>query len=166
MIEGVSGAITLSIKLLAIYAVWLSVLEMTKRTGIDKRLSKILKPVAKKLFKGEKEEAYDWICVNVSANMLGMGGVATPAAIKAMEHMQDGSNKATHNMALLFTINATSIQLIPATVIAMRAASNSQNAADIIMPTLISSGIATLIGVIMCKTLSLKKTTIRFCRAV
>lgn len=98
--------------------------------------------------------------------MLGMGGVATPAAIKAMEHMQDGSGKATHNMALLFTINATSIQLIPATVIAMRAASNSQNAADIIMPTLISSGIATLIGVIMCKTLSLKKTTIRFCRAV
>ena len=106
MIEGVSGAITLSIKLLAIYAVWLSVLEMTKRTGIDKRLSKILKPVAKKLFKGEKEEAYDWICVNVSANMLGMGGVATPAAIKAMEQMQDGSDKATHNMALLFTINA------------------------------------------------------------
>lgn len=157
MIEGVSGAITLSIKLLAIYAVWLSVLEMTKRTGIDKRLSKILKPVARKLFKGEKEEAYDWICVNVSANMLGMGGVATPAAIKAMEHMQDGSDKATHNMALLFTINATSIQLIPATVIAMRAASNSQNAADIIMPTLISSGIATLLGVIMCKTLSLKK---------
>lgn len=157
MIEGVSGAISLSIKLLAIYAVWLSVLEMTKRTGIDKRLSKILKPVARKLFKGEKEEAYDWICVNVSANMLGMGGVATPAAIKAMEQMQDGSDKATHNMALLFTINATSIQLIPATVIAMRAASNSQNAADIIMPTLISSGIATLIGVIMCKTLSLKK---------
>lgn len=165
MIEGVCGAISLSIKLLAIYAVWLSVLEMTKRTGIDKRLSKILKPVAKKLFKGEKEEAYDWICVNVSANMLGMGGVATPAAIKAMEQMQDGSDKATHNMALLFTINATSIQLIPATVIAMRAASNSQNAADIIMPTLISSGIATLLGVIMCKALSLKKDdTVLPCR--
>lgn len=157
MINGVSGAISLSIKLVAIYAVWLSVLEMMNKTGIDKKLSKILKPLIKKIFKKENEEAYDWICINVSANMLGMGGVATPAGIKAMERMQDGSEKATHNMVMLFVINATSIQLIPATVIAMRASANSQNAADIILPTLISSGIATLLGIIICKVMSLKK---------
>lgn len=157
MINGVSGAISLSIKLVAIYAVWLSVLEMMNKTGIDKKLSKILKPLIKKIFKKENEEAYDWICINVSANMLGMGGVATPAGIKAMERMQDGSEKATHNMVMLFVINATSIQLIPATVIAMRASANSQNAADIILPTLISSGIATLLGLIICKVMSLKK---------
>lgn len=157
MINGVSGAISLSIKLVAIYAVWLSVLEMMNKTGIDKKLSKILKPLIKKIFKKENEEAYDWICINVSANMLGMGGVATPAGIKAMERMQDGSEKATHNMVMLFVINATSIQLIPATVIAMRASANSQNAADIILPTLISSGIATLLGMIICKVMSLKK---------
>ncbi len=157
MINGVSGAISLSIKLVAIYAVWLSVLEMMNKTGIDKKLSKILKPLIKKIFKKESEEAYDWICINVSANMLGMGGVATPAGIKAMERMQDGSEKATHNMVMLFVINATSIQLIPATVIAMRASANSQNAADIILPTLISSGIATLLGMIICKVMSLKK---------
>lgn len=157
MIYGVSGAISLSIKLVAIYAVWLSVLEMMNKTGIDKKLSKILKPLIKKIFKKESEEAYDWICINVSANMLGMGGVATPAGIKAMERMQDGSEKATHNMVMLFVINATSIQLIPATVIAMRASANSQNAADIILPTLISSGIATLLGIIICKVMSLKK---------
>lgn len=157
MINGVSGTISLSIKLVAIYAVWLSVLEMMNKTGIDKKLSKILKPLIKKIFKKESEEAYDWICINVSANMLGMGGVATPAGIKAMERMQDGSEKATHNMVMLFVINATSIQLIPATVIAMRASANSQNAADIILPTLISSGIATLLGIIICKVMSLKK---------
>lgn len=168
MINGVSGAISLSIKLVAIYAVWLSVLEMMNKTGIDKKLSKLLKPLIKKIFKKESEEAYDWICVNVSANMLGMGGVATPAGIKAMERMQDGSEKATHNMVMLFVINATSIQLIPATVIAMRASANSQNAADIILPTLISSGIATLLGMIICKVMSLKKDddTILPCNAV
>lgn len=48
MINGVSGAISLSIKLVAIYAVWLSVLEMMNKTGIDKKLSKILKPLIKK----------------------------------------------------------------------------------------------------------------------
>ena len=157
MINGVGSAISLSLKLIAIYAVWLSVLEMMKRTGIDKSLSKLLKPLVRKIFKKENDEAYDWICINMSANMLGMGGVATPAGIKAMEKMQDGSDRATDNMIMLFVINATSIQLIPATVIAMRAGASSQNAADIILPTLVSSGVATLLGMIICRVLSLKK---------
>lgn len=156
MIEGASGAITLAIKLVAIYAVWLSVLKMAEATSLDKKLSRIMKPVVKRLFKKESDEAYEWICVNMSANMLGMGGVATPAGIKAMRAMENGSDKVTDNMALLLVINTTSIQLIPATVIAMRATAGSQNSADVILPTLISSGIATLCGGIICKALSLK----------
>lgn len=159
MIDGVEQAITLIIKLTAIYAVWLSVLDMMTKTKLDKKLSKLLKPVARKIFKNESEEAYDWICINLSANMLGMGGVATPAGIKAMSAMEDGSIKATDNMIMLLVINATSIQLIPATVVAMRASHGSQSASDIIVPTLISSGIATLCGMIICKVLSLKKPT-------
>ena len=159
MIDGVGQAITLIIKLTAIYAVWLSVLDMMTKTKLDKKLSKLLKPVARKIFKNESEEAYDWICINLSANMLGMGGVATPAGIKAMSAMEDGSIKATDNMIMLLVINATSIQLIPATVVAMRASHGSQSASDIMAPTLISSGIATLCGMIICKVLSLKKQT-------
>lgn len=159
MIDGVGQAIALIIKLAAIYAVWLSVLDMMTKTKLDKKLSKLLKPVARKIFKNESEEAYDWICINLSANMLGMGGVATPAGIKAMSAMEDGSIKATDNMIMLLVINATSIQLIPATVVAMRASHGSQSASDIIVPTLISSGIATLCGMIICKVLSLKKQT-------
>lgn len=90
--------------------------------------------------------------------MFGMGGAATPAGIKAMRAMSDGSEKATDNMIMLLVINATSIQLIPATVIAMRASAHSQSPSDIILPTLISSGIATLLGALMCKVLSLKKS--------
>lgn len=158
MIDGVGQAITLIIKLTAIYAVWLSVLDMMTKTKLDKKLSKLLKPIARKIFKNESEEAYDWICINLSANMLSMGGVATPAGIKAMSAMEDGSIRATDNMIMLLVINATSIQLIPATVIAMRASHGSQSASDIIIPTLISSGIATLCGMIICKVLSLKKS--------
>ena len=159
MIDGVGQAITLIIKLTAIYAVWLSVLDMMTKTKLDKKLSKLLKPVARKIFKNESEEAYDWICINLSANMLSMGGVATPAGIRAMSAMEDGSIKATDNMIMLLVINATSIQLMPATVVAMRASHGSQSASDIIVPTLISSGIATLCGMIICKVLSLKKQT-------
>lgn len=157
MIAGVKSAITLSLKLLAIYAVWLSALKMMQATGLDKKLSKLLRPVIRRLFKGEREDAYDNISVNLSANMLGMGGVATPAGIRAMTAMQDGSAKATHNMILLIVINATSIQLVPATVIALRAAAGSADASDIFFPTLIATSVSTLSGIILCKVLSLKK---------
>ncbi len=157
MIAGVKSAITLSLKLLAIYAVWLSALKMMQATGLDKKLSKLLRPVIRRLFKGESEDAYDNISVNLSANMLGMGGVATPAGIRAMTAMQDGSAKATHNMILLIVINATSIQLVPATVIALRAAAGSADASDIFFPTLIATSVSTLSGIILCKVLSLKK---------
>ena len=158
MIDGVTHAIELSIKLCAIYAVWLSVLKMVEATSLDKKLSKLLRPIVRKIFKNESDEAYDYISINLAANMFGMGGVATPAGIKAMSAMSDGSDRASDNMIMLLVINATSIQLIPATVIAMRAGANSQSSSDIILPTLISSGIATLVGTIMCKVLSLKKS--------
>lgn len=158
MIDGVTHAIELSIKLCAIYAVWLSVLKMVEATSLDKKLSKLLRPIVRKIFKNESDEAYDYISINLAANMFGMGGVATPAGIKAMSAMSDGSDRASDNMIMLLVINATSIQLIPATVIAMRAGANSQSSSDIILPTLISSGIATLVGAIMCKVLSLKKS--------
>lgn len=158
MIDGVTHAIELSIKLCSIYAVWLSVLKMVEATSLDKKLSKLLRPIVRKIFKNESDEAYDYISINLAANMFGMGGVATPAGIKAMSAMSDGSDRASDNMIMLLVINATSIQLIPATVIAMRAGANSQSPSDIILPTLISSGIATLVGAIMCKVLSLKKS--------
>ena len=153
MIEGVSGAINLVIKLIAIYSIWLSVLKMAEQTQLDKKLSQLLKPVVKKLFKGENDDAYKWISINLASNMLGMGGASTPAGIKAMENMQKG-DKATNNMDLLVVINATSIQLIPATIIALRASWNSANPSSIILPTLISSTIATMVGVILCKVFS------------
>lgn len=51
MIDGVAHAIELSIKLCAIYAVWLSVLKMVEATSLDKKLSKLLRPIVRKIFK-------------------------------------------------------------------------------------------------------------------
>lgn len=156
MLQGVMSAISLIVKLTAIYAVWLSVLKMMQATGLDKKLSKLLRPVIKRLFKGEIDETYGWISVNLAGNMLGMGGVATPAGIKAMQSMATADQTvASPNMILLLIINATSIQIIPATVIAMRATAGSADAASIMLPTLISTTVSTLSGIILCKVFSL-----------
>ncbi|MBQ9276435.1 MAG: spore maturation protein [Clostridia bacterium] len=161
MISGVRNAILLMLKLAAIYTVWLGVLKMMEKTKIDKALSRLLRPVVKRLFKKESDEAYDFISVNLASNMLGMGGAATPAGIKAIGAMTADGERATDNMILLVVINATSIQLIPATVISIRAAAGSANSANIFLPTLIATFVSTATGVILCKILSLKseKTT-------
>ena len=156
MLQGVMNAITLIVKLAAIYAVWLSVLKMMQATGLDKKLPKLMRPLIKRLFKGESDETYNWISVNLAGNMLGMGGVATPAGIKAMKSMAaEEQTVASANMILLLIINATSIQLIPATVIAMRATAGSADASSIFLPTIISTSVSTLSGIILCKVLAL-----------
>ena len=157
MLGGAKSAIGLSVSLCAIYTVWLSVLQVIDKTGMGKALSKAFKPLTKKLFKGESDLALEYITLNFSANLLGMGGAATPLGIKAMEYMQDGSDRASDNMILFVVINATSIQLLPATIIGLRASKGSASASDIILPSLIATTFSTLIGVIMCKVLAGKK---------
>lgn len=154
MISGASNALTLAFTLIAIYAIWLSILSLMEGIGLNKALNKLFKPITKRLFKGESDLALEYITLNFSANLLGMGGAATPLGIKAMECMQDGSEKATDNMILFMVINSTSIQLIPATIIGLRSAAGSNAPSDIILPSLLATVISTVTGVILAKVCS------------
>jgi spore maturation protein A len=155
MLGGATSAINLSLKFLAIYAVWLSVLKIMEKTGLDKKFTALFRPVIDRLFKGESEEAKKFISMNFAANMLGMGGAATPLAIDAIGEMAKNpafnGKKATNNMILFVCLNATSLQLLPSTVMSLRAAAGSDNPADIILPTLIISAITTAFVVLFCK---------------
>lgn len=154
MLDGAKSAIELSLKLLAIYAVWLSVLKIIEKTGLDKKLSSFFKPITDHLFKGENDETKALISMNMAANMLGMGGAATPLGIRAMERMDNKSGVATNNMIMLMVISASSIQLIPATIMALRSASGSSSSSDIILPCIIATTITTAVGIILVKLLS------------
>lgn len=154
MLEGARSAIDLSLKLVAIYAVWLSVLNIMEKTGLNKKLSSLFAPITDFLFKGESEEAKSFIGMNLAANMLGMGGAATPLGIKAMELMDRGTGKATNNMIMLMVISATSIQILPATIMALRSANGSFNPSDIILPSLLATTVTTLTGIILVKIFS------------
>ena len=151
MLTGASNAVELALSLFAVYAVWLSVLEIMDKAGISKAVNRLFSPLWKKFFKGENDKALEYISLNFSANLLGMGSAATPMGIKAMEQMSKGGEKASDNMILFLVFNATSIQLIPATVIGMRAEAGSGNAADIILPSLIAALISTVTGLVLAK---------------
>jgi spore maturation protein A len=156
MLDGAKSAIDLSFKLLAIYAVWLSVLKIIEKTGLDKKFSAMFSPVTKFLFKGENEKTRALISMNMAANMLGMGGAATPLGIRAMEMMDNGSGKATDNMIMLMVISASSIQLIPATIMALRSANGSASPSDIFLPSLIATTVTTGLGIFLVKLFSRK----------
>ena len=151
MLDGAGNAVELALSLFAVYAVWLSVLEIMDKTGISKAVNRLFSPLWRRIFRGEDEKSLEYISLNFSANLLGMGAAATPMGIKAMESMSRGREKASDNMILFLVFNATSIQLIPATVIGMRAASGSADAADIILPSLLATLISTLTGVLLAK---------------
>lgn len=150
MTTGATNAITLAIKLLAIYSIWIAVLKIVETSNLDKKIAALLSPIVKRLFKGESQAATQNISLNFSANLLGIGSVATPFGIKAIENMDKGSVYASDNIILFVVINCTSLQLLPSTIIGLRASYGSVSPADIILPTLLSSMLATITGVFLC----------------
>lgn len=160
MLSASTKSLKLCANLCGVYALWLGILEILSQTGVNRWLAKILRPTTKKLFGNVDSVTAELISINLSTNILGIGGASTPAGIKAMQRMDDGSGKATTSMIMLMVINATSIQLLPTTVIGLRAAAGSSSSTDIILPTLISTIFSTTIGillVILCSKIFKKK---------
>ena len=149
MIDASTDALTLCIELCAVYAVWLGLLEIVDASGLGKKLAKLLRPLIKKLFRVDNEEIEKMIALNMSANILGLGNAATPMGIKAMQAMDDKSGKATFSMMMLVVVNATSIQLLPSTVIGLRSNAGSANPSDIILPTILATIVTTSIGIML-----------------
>ena len=154
MIEASGQAFKLSIELCAIYAVWLGILELVEASGLSEKLARLLRPVIKKLFKIDDVETQKMIALNMSANMLGLGNAATPMGINALKRLDDGSGIANHAVIMLIVLNSTSIQLLPSTVIGLRASAGSSSPADIILPTLISTVCTCVLGIILVKIFS------------
>ena len=145
MLDGGSRAATLCVSLIATYTVWMGLIKVWEDSGITRGVSKILRPVAKKLFKTEDKAALDAVCMNLSVNLLGISGAATPYGIKAAQ-LLDKTENAEYSSAMFFVLNATSLQLLPTSLIAVRVSMNSLSPADIVFPTLITTLFSTLLG--------------------
>ncbi len=149
MISASTSVVTLSVELVAVYAVWLGMLELIEKSGLGNHLAKLLRPIIRKVIKVNDEETEKIIALNLSANMLGLGNAATPMGIKAMQKLDKGDSVASASMLMLIIINVTSIQLLPTTVIGLRESAGSMSASDIIFPTLIATIATTITGVLL-----------------
>ena len=154
--SGAGKAVEICIGLLGTMCLWSGIAGIAEKSGLTKVFAKILRPVTKVLFPKLKTDssAIDAIVMNMVANLLGMGNAATPLGIRAMKEL-DKINRlrgdASDEMCMFVVINTASLQLIPATVIALRQTFGSENPSEIVMATWICSICSITVGVIAAK---------------
>ena len=157
MLGASASGITLAITLCGIYIVWMGIVQVAIDAGIIDALAKLMSPVIRFLFGKQTPEVNALIATNISANMIGAGAAATPAAISAIEKMATPTQvKASTPMVMLFVLSATSMQILPTTVIGILEANGAKNASGIIIPTILVSTLSTLVGVIIVKIFGAK----------
>lgn len=144
--EGVQTALTLA----GGFAFFCGLMNILRRAGAAEALARRLTPGIRRLMGAEVPgDAVPFIAMNLTANLLGLGNAATPMGVEAARRMAAGE-EAGDALCLFLVINASSVQLLPATVIALRAAAGSADPGAVALPTLLATGVSTLTGILAC----------------
>lgn len=139
-LDGAAEAVKLTISLAGTLCLWNGVLEVMRAAGIDRAIAKATRPLLRRLLPdaADNDEALGAAAANISANLLGLGNAATPTGIRAARLMANGE-RATDSLCAFVVLNTASIQLIPATVAALRSSLGAASPFDILPATLCSS---------------------------
>lgn len=146
------------IALAGILCFWCGIMKIAEKSRLTQKIAVILKPILKLLFKDAKnnEKALGAIVMNLTTNMMGLSNAATPFGIKAMEELKklnSDKDSASDDMVLFLVLNASCIQLVPTTVVSIRAAAGAKNPGDIILPAILATSAAAFTGIICCRIL-------------
>ena len=156
LLSGAGEAVELCLSLAGAYAFFGGLLAVLRESGAADALSRCMRPLLSRLlpFAPGEEKAMKDICINLSSNMLGMGSAATPAGITAMKTMAaagGSTGMASDAMILFFVLNSACLEILPTTMIALRAQYGAANPADVILPVLLSTAVSAAIGVALCR---------------
>jgi spore maturation protein SpmA len=153
LFEAAKTGFELALFMTGTMALWMGFLRIGQDGGAIHILSRMIAPLFSKLFpeipKGHP--AVGSIMMNFSANMLGLDNAATPAGLKAMQDLQtlNPDPKTASNAQIMFLVlNASGLTIIPVSILAARAANDSQDPTSVFLPILITTYFATLGGLI------------------
>lgn len=149
MMQSAKTGVTMSIEFIGIYAVWMGFMQILDDCRLSHKLSSILSKPIRHVFGRTDAETEKNICLNIASNIIGLGSAATPYGIKAMQGLDKGETKASRAMIMLVVINSTGIQLLPTTVIGMRAMAGSVSPSCILWPTIVATFLPTILGIIL-----------------
>ncbi len=163
LIEHITKASTNSIEnimtLAGTLCFWTGIFNILKHTPAIDKLSSFVKPIVSKLFKKDEidEEIMQDVALNVTSNAIGVGNAATVFGMSATKKMQaknKSKEKANDSMTAFILLNTASIQLIPTTIISLRAIYGSDNPGSIIIAVWIVSVAALVTGISAIKILN------------
>ena len=128
-------------------------MRVAEKSGVTDVLARLFRPLLKHIFKGldTSGKAFHAICMNITANLLGLGNAATPLGLEAMKRLEEeeGENEITsRNMVLFVVLNTASITLIPTTAASLRLKHGSEAPMEILPCVLITSACALLVGLV------------------
>ncbi len=150
--QGAQAGITLAISMAGSICLWTGTGKLMEKAGFTRLLSRILKPILCKLFPTTKSDPIlaGTLSSNLCANILGLGNAATPMGIQAAQRLaaerKDGV--ATDELCRLVVLNTASIQLIPATVAAVRVSLGCNTPFDILPAVWVTSICSTALGLL------------------
>lgn len=162
IMSGTAGAVELVITMMGMMCAWTGLMKIADAGGITLMLSKLFDPLMRRIFpnlkKGSPVEKA--ICMNVTANLLGLGNAATPLGIAAMKEMAklNPTQTADNSMVMFVVINSASIQLIPTFMGTLRAQYGSPAPFDILPAVWLTSVCALAVGVTAAKLLEGRKS--------
>lgn len=151
---GAGEAVNLVIFLLGTICLWNGVMHVFTASGITKGITHLLMPLLRLLFP-HSSKAHSEAAASFTANFFGLGNAALPLGIRTVKAMQkNGQITASDDCILFAVLNTTPLQLIPSTLLALRAAHGSTAPYAVLLPIWIASVITTVFAVFLCKTLA------------
>lgn len=140
MLDKSGEAVELVISLCGVICFWSGIMRVAERAGLVEKLARLLSPLVSFLFKGVEKggKAAGLVTMNLAANILGLGNASTPLGIAAMKAIADEDKgerdreTATDDMIMLAVLNTASLQVIPTTAAALRAANGAEKPFEIL----------------------------------
>ena len=155
--EGASAGVELCLSMAGALCLWMGVMEVLRRAGAIRWLSRFLRPALGRLYPDFARDSgvMESISANVSANLLGLGNAATPLGLDAARRMSRRSpGVASDGLCMLVVCNTASIQLIPTTVAAVRAGAGSAAPFDILPAVWLASAVSVTAGILAARLLA------------
>ena len=152
-----TAVMTIALPLAGVMALWLGLMKIAEKSGLVNLLARSLRPLLIWLFPEvpANHPAMGSMVMNMAANMLGLSNAATPLGLRAMQDLEKLNPRpgtATNAMCTFLAINTSSIQLIPATTVAILAAAGSKSPTAIIGTTFFATCCSTIAAILAVKT--------------
>jgi spore maturation protein A len=152
---GAENAVTLVIAISGAMCLWTGLMKIAEKSGAAQAVANLIRPAMKFLFPScsGKENAVQAMSMNITANLLGLGNAATPLGIAAMHELKkkNPSDRADDDMVMFVVINASSLQLIPTFMAALRSKYGAAAPFDVLPAVWATSAAALAAAVVSAK---------------